>query len=304
MGKGGGQAAPAPPPAPDYAGAANATAAGNLEAAKYATNANRINQYTPYGSLTYTRPENSASGSWEQTETLAPEAKAALDQQLALNRKYGETANVGFDKTRQLFENPELDTSGLTPRAINAGQTAQDAIMSRMRPQLARQEEELRTRMANQGITLGSQAYNTEQNLQGQRRNDLEMQAAVQGISLDQNNRSSALEEQAYLQDRPLNLINALRSGNQVQAPKFQQFANQATTSGPDMMGAASAGYGAAMNGYNANMDNFNANQAQSGNAMGGLFSLAGAGIGGMMGGIPGAQLGAGIGGGFGRSFR
>ena len=44
-----------PPPSPDYTGAAQATAAGNLEAAKYTTEANRINQYTPYGNLTYSR---------------------------------------------------------------------------------------------------------------------------------------------------------------------------------------------------------------------------------------------------------
>lgn len=41
------------PPAPDYTGAANATAAGNLEAARAASAANRVNQYTPYGNLIY-----------------------------------------------------------------------------------------------------------------------------------------------------------------------------------------------------------------------------------------------------------
>jgi len=46
---------PSPPPAPDYTGAARATAAGNLEAAKYTAEANRINQYTPYGSLTFSK---------------------------------------------------------------------------------------------------------------------------------------------------------------------------------------------------------------------------------------------------------
>ena len=41
------------PPAPDYTGAAQATAAGNLEAARATAAANRVNQYTPYGSLEY-----------------------------------------------------------------------------------------------------------------------------------------------------------------------------------------------------------------------------------------------------------
>jgi hypothetical protein len=51
MGKSGGS----PPPAPDYAGAAQQTAAGNLEAARAAAAANRVNQVTPYGNLTYSQ---------------------------------------------------------------------------------------------------------------------------------------------------------------------------------------------------------------------------------------------------------
>lgn len=257
------------PPPPDYQGAAQATAAGNLEAAKYATEANRINQYSPYGSLTY---QKTGDNTWNQYTQLAPEAQRALDAQLALNTKYGETANIGFDRARELFENPQLDTSALPNRAINVGQTAQEAILSRLNPQLQLQDEQLRARLANQGIGLGSSAYQREMAMQGQRANDLQMQAALQGINLDQANRSAALQEQAYLQDRPLNLINALRSGNQVTAPQFAQFAQQATTAGPDMLGAAQAG-------YNAQLDAYNAEQASS--PLGGLFSLGGA-IGGL----------------------
>lgn len=321
-----------PPPPPDFAAAAQATAAGNLDAARYATEANRINQYTPYGSLTYSRtptgqldtaaynramedynrrlsafnqgtaptasnpldslinsfrPEGgvpqtapirpqesdfmSSGERWSQTMSLAPEAQAALDQQLALNRKYGETANIGFDRARELFENPQLDTSVLPERAINVGQTAQEALMARLQPQLQQQEEAMRQRLANSGIGLGSTAFQRESLMQGQRANDLMLQAALQGINLDQANRSAALQEQAYLQDRPLNLINALRTGNQVQAPQFAQFAQQATTQGPDMLGAAQAQYGADIANYNAQ---------QAGSPLGGLFSLGGAALG------------------------
>lgn len=268
------------PAAPDYTAAAKETAAGNLEAAKYATNANRINQVTPYGSLNYQyTPQYDAEGKetgagWTQSMNLTPEAQAALDQQLALNTKYGETANIGFDRARELFENPQLDTSALPDRAINIGQTAQEAIMSRLQPQLAQQEEAMRTRLANQGITLGSEAYGREMTQQGQRANDLQLQAALQGINLDQANRSAALQEQAYLQDRPLNLINALRSGNQVQAPQFQQFAQQATTQGPDILGATNAQ-------YQAQVDAANAENAGFGNMLGGLMGV-GLGIGGL----------------------
>lgn len=280
--------APPPPATPNYAAAAEQTAAGNLAMARTQIKANRINQVNPYGTLSYKQVGgnnvNDPDGQWEQTETLNPQAQAALDQQLELNKKYGEVANVGFDKVRNIFENPGLDVSGLPKRAIGVGQTAQDAIMSRLGPQMAQREEALRTRMANQGITLGSEAYGREMTQQDQQSNDLRMQAALQGINLDQNNRSSALEEQAYLQDRPLNLINSLRSGNQVNAPKFQQFAQQVYTPGADMMGAAQSQFAGDMSGYNANVANINAKNAQTTGMVKGIF-----GVGMGLAGLPGA---------------
>ncbi len=254
------------PPTPDYVGAANATAAGNLDMARTQTAANRVNQITPYGSLTYSQDPNNQD-SWTQTETLSPQAQATLDKQMALSDKYADVANIGFDKTRSLLENPELDMSGLPSRAINVGQTAQDAILSRLRPQLDSREEALRTRLANQGIALGSEAYGKEMTAAGQNRNDLEMQAALQGINLDQANRSAALQEQAYMQDRPLNLINALRTGAQVQSPQFQQFAQQNLTQGPNVLGATQAQ-------YEGDLANYNAEQASS--PLNGLLGLGG----------------------------
>lgn len=348
---------PTPPPAPDYAAAARETAAGNADAMRSAVQANRVNQFTPYGSSTWTQrnvesfddkgyqaalndynralaanqadreynqqgiranppPSSQTPGGfagfgssdgydssgipgaannagfvprsltsvpnaptreafttrnpdagWTQTETLTPQAQAALDQQLALNQSFGEVANIGFNRARSTFENPELDISQLPQRAIGVGQTAQDAILARLNPQLQQQEEQLRTRLANQGITLGSDAYGREVTQQGQRANDLQLQAALQGINLDQANRASALQEQAYLQDRPLNLINALRSGNQVQSPQFQNFAQQGAAGGPNMLGAAQAQYGADIASYNAQ---------QASSPLGGLLGLGG----------------------------
>ena len=46
------------PPPPDYKGAAEATAEGNLEAAQYATMANSVDQYTPWGSSTWSHVNN------------------------------------------------------------------------------------------------------------------------------------------------------------------------------------------------------------------------------------------------------
>lgn len=70
------KSSPSPPPAPDYVGAAKATATGSLDAAKQAAAANRVNQITPYGNLTYTQ----AQGTFDQAGYDAA-MKAYTDQQ-------------------------------------------------------------------------------------------------------------------------------------------------------------------------------------------------------------------------------
>jgi hypothetical protein len=261
------------PAAPDYAAAAKETAAGNREAAEYTTKANRINQVTPYGSLNYNyTPQYDASGKetgagWTQTMNLTPQAQATLDKNMALSDKYAETAGIGFDKARATFENPQIDESLLPQRGIDIGKTAQEALLSRIEPNLQREDEALRTRLANQGISLGSTAYGREMGLQGQKGTDLRLQAALQGINLDQANRAAALNEAYTKQSRPLDLINALRSGAQVQNPTFQGFAQQANTSGPDLLNAANQQ-------YNAQIEATNAANASS--PLGGLLNLAG----------------------------
>lgn len=204
---------------------------------------------------------------WTQTVTLDPRVQETLDKQLALNNRYADLASTGLDKAYATLSDPTLDTSGVPQRAVNVGQTAQDAILARLRPEMARQEEALRTRLANQGLAAGSEAFNNDFRQFNQKQNDQLLQAALYGIGLDSQNRSQALQEQAYLQDRPLNLINALRTGAQVQNPQFQQFAQQQTTAGPNMLGAADAGYQAAVG-------QTNAQNAQTSGMVGGLFGL------------------------------
>lgn len=255
--------------APDYTGAANATAAGNLQAAKYATVANRANQYNPYGSLTWERGATDWDP-WTQRINFTPQGQKLFDLQQAQDLAYGQAAQKGFENVKGLFENPSIDESKLTAMPMNQGVNSQAAIMSRLRPTLDQEQAALDAKLANQGIALGSDAYKRAMNLQGQRMNDLELQAARQGIELDMNARQQGLAEQFQRMQQPLNLVNALKTGSQVQAPQFQSYAQQATTQGPDLFGAANAQYG-------ANLDAANAQNAQTNAMMGGLFSLGGA---------------------------
>ena len=77
------KSSPSPAPAPDYKGAAESTASGNLEAAKQAQQANMVNQNTPYGSLQYTQDAVSRFGynpSYSSNITLSPTGQALLSQ--------------------------------------------------------------------------------------------------------------------------------------------------------------------------------------------------------------------------------
>lgn len=264
---------PKAPPPPDYAGAAQATAQGNKDAILAQTAANRVNQITPEGSLTYdvTGQDPSGNPTWTATQQYSPDQQQIYQGNVDLSKGLLNTAQQGLGKVDDLLANPTIDESKLAQMPIQ-GQSVQDAIFSRLTPQLERQRGGLENQLANQGITRGSEAWNNAMTDQSQSENDLMTQAALQGINTGMTARQQGIQEQAYMQDRPLNVVNALRTGNQVQGPQFVQPSQQGFAPGPDLLGAANSQ-------YQANLGAFNANSAQRGQMMGGLFNMGAAAI-------------------------
>jgi hypothetical protein len=78
-----------------------------------------------------------------------------------------------------------LNTANIAAMPVNAGTTGQQAILSRLAPQIERSQEATRQRLANQGLVPGTQAYQTAMLEENQRGNDLYAQAALQGLNLD-----------------------------------------------------------------------------------------------------------------------
>ena len=98
---------PSPPPAPDYAGAANATAAGNLEAAQYATKANRVNQYTPYGNLIYSQQNpDDPNSTWSSRIDLSPTGQQLLDYSNASSLGLGQQTNQALGRVNDALSQP------------------------------------------------------------------------------------------------------------------------------------------------------------------------------------------------------
>jgi hypothetical protein len=142
--------------------------------------------------------------------------------------------------------------------------------MQRLAPQLQQGRERLEQQLANQGVQLGSEAYDRALRNYDQKENDLLLGATTQGFGIGQQARQQALQEQAFLRNEPLNTLNAVRTGAQVQGPTFVNPAMQANTAGPDILGATQMGYNAQLSAANA--------QNAANNAMTqGLFSLGGA---------------------------
>ena len=264
--------APSAPAAPDYTSAANATAAGNLDAARAATAANRVNQVTPYGNLNYSINGSDPYGNptWTATTSLSDVGQQLLNNQNNASLGLGSAINSQLGNVQNTMSqpfNPNLPQVG-----INAGQNYQDAAMSRLAPQISQQRELLNNQLANQGIPVGSQAWQTAQMNQGQKENDLLAANTTQGFNTGLQANQQAYNQAMTNYNMPLNTLSALRTGAQVQNPTFVNSANQATTAGPDLLGAASSQYNAALGG--ANMQN-----AAQANLNSGLMGLAGAGI-------------------------
>ena len=366
--------APSAPAAPDYRAAAQETAAGNLDAARAATAANRVNQVTPYGNLDYTITGADPYGNptWTARTSLSDTGQQLLNNQNAASLGLGSAITSQLGQVQDVMgrgfnpNTPAIQYGGQAPTLGQVGQAGQAQGMGnaptlqtgldyqgmegwdkatallnqRLQPQIQQSEERLQAQLANQGIVAGTEAYNRAMQQQGQKTNDLLTQAQLAGQNVQQNLFGQALQggsfanqamlgqnqaqlgnvaqsnqalqqnysnqlaaqqqnnaamqqmfanqqsgaglsnqaqQQAYNQamtqyNMPLNTLSALRTGAQVQNPSFVNSAQQATTSGADILGAAQMG-------YNAQMGDFNQKQAAQQNFNQGLMGLGGAGI-------------------------
>lgn len=255
-GKGG-----SPPPAPDYRAAAQETATGNLEATRAATAANRYNQYTPYGQQTW---QQLGPDQWQSNINLEPIAQQTLNTQMQLSNQMGDLTKGQIPGVQQQYSQP-MDLSSVGDIENKAYQ----AQTSRLDPQWTDREAGLRTQLANQGLVAGGEAYDKEMRNFGQQRNDAYQQARLGAISTMPQ--TYQLASAAYQQ--PLNQLNALRTGAQIQNPTFNQPGMQQTAGGPNYLGAAQSEGQYAGNLYS--------NQIAQQNAMtSGLFGLGQAGLG------------------------
>jgi len=260
---------PATPQQPDYSGLANQQFAANKDAARF--NAMSGNPWfsNPYGTqqVDWSGKQTGSTDVPYVSTNLTPLGQDAWDSQQRLSAQMGTAAENSLSRVNDAFAEP-FSMDGIT----GLQDAAQKAIMSRLTPILNEREDRLTNQLANQGLTAGGEAYSNSMRDFNNSRNDAESQAVLHAIGLQPQMLSSAMT----MRNQPLNELNALRTGAQVQAPQFQGYTGSQASAAPIYQAGSDAG--------NFQTDLYNADMGTRNAMISGLFGLGSAGIRGGMG--------------------
>lgn len=250
------------PKAPDPVATAQAQAAMNRDTAITQHQLNMVDQYNPWGSVTY-NPDGMDSfvdsqgntvetPRYTQTTTLTPEQQAIFDQSQAAQ---GNLAGLANDQSAAIRD---LLNTEFTFNNDDAANWAYDLASSRIAPQQEQARSQLETRLANQGIRPGSAAWNAEMSRLTNANTDQMNQLMLQG-------RGQAFSEALAQRNQPINEITALLSGSQVSNPAQMSGATpQTSVGGVDYSGLVQQNY----------QNQLQAHQSKIG-GIGGLFGSA-----------------------------
>lgn len=201
----------------------------------------------PYTGLSYEIPRFTVN------QTLSSQQQAIKDQQDAAKLNLGTLANTQSSFLNDYLGKPvDLNNETTESRLMDIGR-------KRLDPKFQDQRTALETRLSNQGIKLGTPAYEKAMSQFGQQENDAYNQLLLQG-------RGQAVQEALTQRNQPINEIIGLMSGSQVQQPQFTGM-NGSTIPTTDNAGII------------ANYDNMKAQQAA---ANGGIFGSLLGGLGGL----------------------
>lgn len=202
----------------------------------------------PYTGKTYDIPRFSVS------TTLSPEQQAIKAKNDAASLNLSTLgANLSGQLGDKLTGNFSLGNEATESRLFDLGR-------KRLDPLFSQRDEDLRARLANQGIKAGTAAYDREMGNLGQQQNDAYNELLLKG-------RGQASNELLTEDNQRINQIGALLSGGQVSMPNFMTGANVGAIPTTDN-GSIIA------NNDNAKMQAWQQKQAATGSMLGGLGGL------------------------------
>ena len=253
---------PSPPAPPDPMKTAQAQGQMNKETAVAQAGLNSTNQVTPYGNLTYSNIGTWSDGTprFQATTTLSPEQQNLFNLQM---KTQGNLGQIGVDQSAKVAN--ILNTPFDLNSAINNQQA--NISTSLLDPVWNQRQEALRTQLANQGITQGSEAYTNALRDFGMQRDNAYNSALLA-------DRGQATQEALTQRNQPLNEITALLGGSQVQQPNFTNTPSESIAP-PDYQGAV-------YNSANLAQQNYKQQAANNNAMLGGMFGLLSAPLGGL----------------------
>jgi hypothetical protein len=275
-------------------GTIDAQSKANMDAALLQAQLNRVDTVNPLGSTRYnTIDDPNAPGGkrYEQVTSLAPGQQQLFDATQSSQIGQAQMLDALTKQLSKDYANP-LDFSGVPGLKTSAGdpnayyQDAADAMYSRATRYLdPEQQQATRTmegRLAEQGFVPGTPAYQqamqTLMDSQSRARGDARDSALLQGLAAGQNlfsnnlananlnNTASGQTLAQMLQKRaqPLNELNAVRSGTQVQVPSANA-PSPVSINAVDVAGINNQAYQNNLGMYNANVASNNAQTAAMG---------------------------------------
>jgi len=290
-----GKSAPSPPPAPDPNVTSAAQTQSNKETALYNFGLNNPNTTTPLGSLQFTTDtSNPNQPTTTENVTLSPAEQQIFNQNNANVIQQGQNAQTAQSNVTNLLQTP-YNLQGNIPQTLSNGNQQQDLKNAEnslynqqtqyLDPQFQQSQQQLQSQLANQGIPMGSAAYNTAmQNfgLQKQQAYQSAMNQATSGGAAYQSQlaqtglANQAQQAQLYTQQyqEPLSLYSSLMSGTQPNLPQFNGL-NQSNAAPTNVLGAYQNAYQGQLNNYNTQVGSQNSQTTGVGNILGTLGSAA-----------------------------
>jgi hypothetical protein len=302
-----------PPPPPDYTALAKQTADSANAAAQANTVANRPNQTDVYGN-TSTWSQDPA-GNWSQVQKLGAAGQQQLDQGNQLQSTLSGQAQDALGRPLTTEGLPEADLARVRAASgsfnmdpTGNSQAIQDATYKLLQPQRDQARAAEAQRLASQGLTPDSPAYQRAMTRLDQGDTSAQLQSLIagqqeygnafnRGLAESGQNynqisgaeqmaaalRGQGLNEREFLRQQPLNELEQVKRMNQAYNPAFGSFMGATAGQGTDY-------YGAGKDKYNADVAQVNAANASKSAMTGGLMTLAGTALGGPAGGAA-AQL-------------
>lgn len=157
------------------------------------------------------------------------------------------------------------DINSIAQNSANANYAQQTQYLD---PQFAQAQEQLDAKNANQGITPGSQADNTDQLNLANEKQQAYSNAQESAINQGTTNAQNLFSLSSAAQMQPLNEFNALRSQSQATLPTFGQ-ATPVSAQPTNTAQITQQAYQNSLNPYNAQI-------AANNQTTGGLFGLGG----------------------------